>query len=145
MRLKILDGYRPPSVQRELWKVKPDPRYVAHPDKGSRHNRGAAVDVTLVKADGSEVPMPTAFDDFSEKAAADYAKLPAEVIKNRKLLQDAMTKHGFTILKAEWWHFDDSDWKSFPIEEIDASGKVETPGKDSVEGKVKAAPAPEAE
>lgn len=117
-RLKILDGYRPPSVQRELWKLKPDPRYVARPERGSRHNRGAAVDVTLVKADGAEVAMPTRFDDFSEKAASDYAKLPPAVLANRKLLQDAMTRHGFAILKSEWWHFDDSDWENYPIEEM---------------------------
>lgn len=141
-RLKILDGYRPPSVQRELWKVKPDPRYVAHPDKGSRHNRGAAVDVTLVKADGSDVPMPTGFDDFSEKAASHYTELPPEVLRNRKLLQDAMTRHGFTTLASEWWHFDDSDWKAFPVEEINAAGQAAAPGKKSVAGKVESAPLP---
>lgn len=120
IRLKILDGYRPLSVQEQLWKAKPDARYVAPPTRGSRHNRGAAVDVTLVDSEGHELAMPTAFDEFTEKAGAHYAQLPAEVLKNRAKLQEVMTRHGFAILASEWWHFDDSGWQSFPLANVSA-------------------------
>lgn len=109
--LKIWDAYRPLSVQRAMWKVLPDERYVADPAKGGRHNRGAAVDVTLVDARGRELAMPTAHDDFTPKAAADYKRLPKVVIQNRTALQEAMVRHGFAIYASEWWHFDDADWK----------------------------------
>jgi D-alanyl-D-alanine dipeptidase len=118
--LKIWDGYRPHSVQWAFWKVMPDERYVADPKKGSRHNRGAAVDCTVVNfKTKQELVMPTAYDDFSEKAAADYAKLPAEALHNRAILTTAMSKHGFTPLPTEWWHFDAPGWKAFPLENFD--------------------------
>lgn len=111
--LKVWDAYRPLSVQRAMWKTLPDARYVADPAKGGRHNRGAAVDVTLVDAAGKELPMPTAHDDFSEKAGAYFKLVPPTVFKNRETLQRVMTKHGFTIYDSEWWHFDDADWQTY--------------------------------
>jgi D-alanyl-D-alanine dipeptidase len=117
--LKVWDGYRPLSVQREFWRVMPDERYVSNPAKGSRHNRGAAVDVTLVDLkSGKEVEMPTGFDDFTPKAAADYAGASETAKKNRALLQEVMTKHGFQIFPSEWWHFDSAGWEKFPIEDF---------------------------
>jgi zinc D-Ala-D-Ala dipeptidase len=113
--LKVYDCYRPLSVQRKFWALMPDERYVANPAKGSRHNRGAAVDLTLVDSTGKELPMPTAFDDFTEKAHRDYAQLPAEILKNRVFLEQAMSRHGFTGLPTEWWHFDDAGWQSYSI------------------------------
>ena len=113
LRLKIWDAYRPLSVQRAMWRVLPDDRYVADPAKGGRHNRGAAVDVTLVDVQGHELPMPTAHDDFSEKAGASYRRVSSQVRKNRQVLQDAMTRRGFAIYASEWWHFDDADWKRY--------------------------------
>ncbi len=113
--LKVLDCYRPLEVQKKFWALAPDERYVANPAKGSRHNRGAAVDVTLVTAAGEELPMPTGFDDFTEKAHRDYQALPAEAIRNRALLERVMKKHGFDPLPTEWWHFDDADWRKYPI------------------------------
>lgn len=113
--LKVYDCYRPLSVQRKFWALVPDGRYVANPAKGSRHNRGAAVDLTLVDSAGKELPMPTPFDDFTEKAHRGYAQLPAEILKNRTGLEQAMSRHGFIGLPTEWWHFDDSDWQSYPI------------------------------
>ena len=104
--LKVFDGYRPLSVQKKMWAIYPNPGYVADPAKGSRHNRGAAVDLTLVRLDGTELPMPTPFDDFTEKAHRSYLDLPAEVIKNRELLEQVMEKHHFRGLSTEWWHFD---------------------------------------
>ena len=97
----------------------PDERYVANPAKGSRHNRGAAVDLTLIRlSDGRELPMPTPFDDFSERAGRDYPDLPAEVIRNRDLLRRVMEKHGFIALPTEWWHFDDVDWRNYPVTDL---------------------------
>jgi len=117
--LKIYDGYRPLSAQWKMWEVFPQPGYVADPRKGSRHNRGAAVDVTLIRlSDGTELPMPTPYDDFTEKAHRKFNDLPAEVIHNRELLQQVLTKHGFVGLATEWWHFDDKDWRQYPILDI---------------------------
>ncbi len=114
--LKIWDGYRPHSVQYVMWEKSPLPGFVGNPKRGSRHNRGAAVDVTLVDPEtGRELDMGTAFDAFTEKAAAHYTRLPAEVLQNRKILQDAMTSHGFQIMRTEWWHFDAVRWWEFPL------------------------------
>ncbi|MCX7762433.1 MAG: M15 family metallopeptidase [Candidatus Kryptonium sp.] len=116
--LKVWDCYRPLSVQKILWSIVPDERYVANPAKGSRHNRGCAVDLTLVDSSGKELPMPTKYDDFSEKAHRDYYNLPDTVIKNRKLLEDVMKKYGFIPLPTEWWHFDSEGWERFSILDI---------------------------
>lgn len=113
--LLIWDGYRSLAVQEIFWNLVPDERYVMPPSKGSRHNRGVAVDCTLVKKDGTLLPMPTDFDDFSDKAHADYLDLPQEVINNRKLLQTIMCKQGFKIMKWEWWHFDLEGWEKYPL------------------------------
>lgn len=118
LALKIFDGYRPWSVQKVLWEILPDPRYVADPAQGSRHNRGAAVDLTLVDAEGRELPMPSAFDEFSEKAHRDYMGLPEAALRNRALLEQVMARHGFTGLPTEWWHFDYAGWERFPISDI---------------------------
>jgi D-alanyl-D-alanine dipeptidase len=123
LSLKIWDAYRPLSVQRAMWQTLPDERFVAAPAKGGRHNRGAAVDVTLVDSRGVELRMPTAHDDFSEKAGAHFNLVPPEVFKNREKLQQVMTKHGFALFESEWWHFDDTDWKRYdaldvPLEPI---------------------------
>lgn len=114
LALKIWDAYRPLSVQRAMWKTLPNPSYVADPAKGGRHNRGAAVDVTLVDAKGRELAMPTPHDDFSPRAGAHFKPVPAEAAKNRKRLQDVMTSHGFAIFESEWWHFDDTGWQQYP-------------------------------
>ena len=71
------------------------------------------MDATLVDASGKELPMPTAHDDFSEKAAAHFKLVPPDIFKNREKLQQVMTKHGFAIFDSEWWHFDDADWKQY--------------------------------
>ncbi|HSJ04246.1 MAG: M15 family metallopeptidase [Verrucomicrobium sp.] len=123
--LKIWDGYRPRRVQWEFWKVMPNPAYVADPKEGSRHNRGAAVDVTLVDlATGAELAMPTGFDDFSPKAAADFKLLLPEALKNRTRLTTTMKKHGFSVLPSEWWHFDSDGWQKYPLEDRDLLGET---------------------
>lgn len=117
--LKIYDGYRPLSVQRTMWEVFPQPGYVADPKKGSRHNRGAAVDVTLIRlSDSMELPMPTPYDDFTPQAHRNFMALPADVIQNRELLERVLTKHGFVGLPTEWWHFDDANWRNYPLLDI---------------------------
>jgi D-alanyl-D-alanine dipeptidase len=116
--LKIWDGYRPLSVQWKMWEKVSDPKYVADPRKGSKHNRGCAVDLTLVDAEGNELAMPTGYDDFSEKAHRDYLQLPPEVIKNRQILETAMSNEGFIPLPSEWWHFDDPNWEKYDLLDV---------------------------
>jgi len=116
--LKIFDGYRPLAVQKEMWKIVPDSRYVADPARGSRHNRGAAVDVTLVDSTGAELQMPTPFDDFTEVAHQDYMNLPAAVRQNRWILKTIMEKYGFSAIDSEWWHYDLVGWERFPVTDL---------------------------
>lgn len=114
--LKIWDGYRPHSVQYKMWEVSPLPGYVGHPKRGSKHNRGAAVDVTLVTlATGQELEMPTPYDEFSPRAHTGYFKISPEVAENRKVLQTAMRAQGFSTIPSEWWHFDYRGWERFPL------------------------------
>ncbi len=120
--LKIYDAYRPISVQRKMWAIYPVEGYVANPAKGSRHNRGAAVDVTLINLkDGNELLMPSGYDEFSEKAHRNYTGASEEAIRNRDLLERVMGKHGFTGLPTEWWHFDDVNWKRYDLLDLDSS------------------------
>jgi D-alanyl-D-alanine dipeptidase len=115
LRLKVWDAYRPLSVQRALWEAVPVPYFVAPPERGSRHNRGAAVDVTLISTDGSDVPMPTDFDDFSDRAHAD-SPLPSDGERaNRALLRAAMLDAGFAAITSEWWHFNDPEFERYPL------------------------------
>ncbi len=104
-RLLLWDCYRPASVQEELWRRVPDPRYVADPKVGSKHTRGAAVDVGLVDEEGRAVVLPTAYDDFSEAAHREKALAGARAAEAR-LLDAVMTGAGFVGLPTEWWHFD---------------------------------------
>jgi len=118
--LKIYDCYRPFSVQEAFWRIMPDERYVLEPKreggrmvKSSRHNRGAAVDVTLVDAQGRELPMPTGYDDFSEKAHRGSPVATPEARRNSEILERAMAAQGFEPLPTEWWHFDGPGWQAF--------------------------------
>jgi len=117
--LKIWDGFRPIAAQWKFWELVPDERYVSDPKKGGRHTRGTAVDLTLITKDGQELPMPSIFDDFSEKAHRNYMGAIHEEINNRELLQTVMEKHGFVGLPTEWWHFDLVGWENhLPIDKI---------------------------
>ncbi len=114
--LKILDAFRPVEAQFKLWEAFPDPNYVANPNKGhSSHSKGNAADVTLVYADGSEVNMPTAFDDFSGLADRDYTDADPDAAANALLLETVMLDCGFTAYSNEWWHF--TDTTAYPVEE----------------------------
>ncbi|MGA8807703.1 MAG: M15 family metallopeptidase [Thermoanaerobaculia bacterium] len=114
--LKLFDGYRPYRVTVRMWKPIRNPDFVADPAKGSRHNRGAAVDLTLIDLrTGAELPMPTGYDAFTPKARQDFNDLPAETIVSRAKLRDVMTRHGFDPLPSEWWHFDFRGWETFEL------------------------------
>jgi len=116
--IKIWDAYRPLSVQRVFWDIVPDERYVANPTYGSRHNRGCAIDLTLVNSCGQEVDMGTGFDDFTPKAHRDYANLDQAIVHNRHILQSIMERHNFLGWPHEWWHFDFKDFEQYPILDI---------------------------
>lgn len=116
--LKIYDGYRPLSVQKIFWSLVPNTSYVADPAKGSMHNRGTAVDVTLVDAYGQELAMPTPFDEFTEKAHRCYCGCSSEERLNRDLLEGVMQAEGFIPYPEEWWHFDDPDWENYPLLDV---------------------------
>jgi D-alanyl-D-alanine dipeptidase len=120
MGLKIFDGYRPYSVTEKMWELVKDDRYAADPKKGSGHNRGVAVDVTIVKLkDGLELNMGTAFDNFSDTAHHTFKNLSAETEKNRKLLKSTMEKYGFNALETEWWHYSLPDAKNYELLDLD--------------------------
>ena len=104
-RIKFFDCYRPNSVQYKMWEIVPNPQYVANPVKGSIHNRGGAVDITLVDLQGNELDMGTDFDYFGKRAYHDNFDLPDEILNNRKLLKEVMEKHGFWSIRTEWWHY----------------------------------------
>ena len=120
--LTIYDAYRPWRVTKKLWDatpVGPKKNYVANPKRGSKHNRGCAVDLTLHNlATGQLVEMPTEFDDFSEKAHRDYMGASAKAIENRARLQRYLEAEGFIGLSNEWWHFDFNGWEKFPVLDI---------------------------
>jgi D-alanyl-D-alanine dipeptidase len=115
LRIKVFDGYRPLSVQKFMWSILPDEKYVADPAKGSRHNRGCAVDLTLINSDGFELDMGTPFDDFTEKAHPGFTGISERAKTNRKILNLAMMQYGFVRMETEWWHFDYSGWEKYSI------------------------------
>lgn len=119
LQLVLWDCYRPLEVQKAMWKLVPDSRYVANPKVGSNHNRGIAVDVSLADATGQPLPMPTPFDDFSPKAAPGYPCEATEVKRcaNRDLLIQLMGAVGLKPLATEWWHFQLPNAKKYPIVE----------------------------
>ena len=105
-RIKLFDCYRPLSVQKKMWKILPGTHYVANPAKGSKHNRGAAVDLTLVDAQGKELNMGTPFDFFGKEAHHTYTQHSKEVLENRKLLKETLDKFNFKSIYSEWWHYE---------------------------------------
>ena len=117
LSLKIWDGFRPVSAQFNLWEVYPDSTYVANPNNGfSSHSRGNTVDITLVTSDGTELIMPTVFDDFSIKADREYSDCNDIEKENALLLENLMIHYGFNAYSGEWWHFTDLD--SYPVDEF---------------------------
>jgi D-alanyl-D-alanine dipeptidase/kynurenine formamidase len=119
--LTIFDAYRPWSVTRRFWDLTPADKkvFVADPAKGSKHNRGCAVDLTMhdLKT-GKEVAMPSPYDDFTDKAYATYTGGDAQARERRDLLREAMEEAGFFVYPNEWWHFDYKDWRDYPILDV---------------------------
>jgi D-alanyl-D-alanine dipeptidase len=117
--LKIFDAYRPFSVSCILWQQAADKRYVANPKRGSHHNRGTALDLTIIHLrTGKELNMGTDFDNFTDTAHHSFLQLPPEVLANRRLLKNIMWKHGFNFVPTEWWHY---HWrnKNFDLVDLD--------------------------
>lgn len=130
LSLLLWDCYRPFSVQEQFWALVSDPRYVARPArsggvpvKGSRHNRGAAVDVTLVGRDGQRLEMPTEHDDFTRRAHRGHRGASPTARRNAELLESAMVAEGFLPMASEWWHFDGPDWRRYPLQDVPLSGR----------------------
>lgn len=127
----VLDAYRPLAVQDLMWRILPDPAFVAPMSRGSIHNRGAAVDVTLAYHDGSPVAMPSEFDDFSERASHRYqgtgsGDLEAKALETRALeardfLRASMESAGFKAYEAEWWHYFDPETRDHPLLDLSLS------------------------
>lgn len=116
--LILHDGYRPWYVTKMFWDATPEDlrAFVANPDRGSRHNRGAAIDVGLYDlTTGAPVELPSGYDEFTNRARADYPGGTARQRWHRAVLREAMQRHGFQVLSAEWWHFDYEDWRQYPI------------------------------
>lgn len=118
--LLIFDGYRPWSITKLFWDAATEEEreigFVADPVKGSRHNRGCAVDLSLYNlATGKEVEMPSNYDEFNEKAFYNYDGGDSEARRFRDLLISTMEEEGFKVLETEWWHFDYKDWQLYPI------------------------------
>ena len=104
-KIKIFDCYRPLDIQKKMFAIVPNPIYVADPKKGSIHNRGGAVDLTIVDSNGLELDMGTNFDFFGPEAAHDYENLTDIQKENRRLLKKTMVRSGFRIFESEWWHY----------------------------------------
>ncbi|HIB38277.1 M15 family metallopeptidase [Mesonia sp.] len=122
-QIKIFDCYRPLSAQKKMWEIYPDARYVANPyTKKSVHNRGAAVDLTLIDLKtGKQIDMGTSYDYFGKEAHQDFKELSAEVLANRKMLREGLEKFGFHIIRTEWWHYDYGKAYSYPVYDIEFS------------------------
>lgn len=104
-KVKLFDCYRPLDIQKRMWAIVSDPQYVANPSKGSIHNRGGAVDITLVDFKGKELDMGTSFDFFGKEASHDYCGFSKEILNNRNLLKKNMVKENFNSFNSEWWHY----------------------------------------
>lgn len=117
--LKIFDAYRPYAITIAFYEKASDKNFVANPAKGSKHNRGCAVDLTIIDLKtGKDVPMPTPYDSFAPEAAPHFNELPADIIKNRDFLIATMQAHGFKVIYNEWWHFDFIGWQDYDLMDV---------------------------
>jgi D-alanyl-D-alanine dipeptidase len=103
--IKIFDAFRPTEAQWRLWAARPDPEFLADPRRGSPHSRGAAVDLTLLRADGAELDMGTGFDAFTPLSHHGSTEVAAEAQRNRLLLLGLMSTAGWDFYRNEWWHY----------------------------------------
>jgi D-alanyl-D-alanine dipeptidase len=118
--LKIFDAYRPYRATVLMWELVHDERYVANPAKGSGHNRGLAIDLTLIDLETeNELDMGTGFDNFTDSAHHDFQKLSKEILSNRELLKKTMEQAGFRSLDTEWWHYSWPNDRNYEVLDID--------------------------
>lgn len=118
--IKIFDAYRPYKATVRFYEVYKDTTYVASPYKGSRHNRGCAIDMTLISLKtGEELKMPTGYDSFQKEAWPSTPIKDPEARKNRALIIQVMEKQGFKVNGSEWWHFDFIGWRNYEVLDID--------------------------
>lgn len=118
--LKVFDAYRPYSATKKMWELIKDERYVANPAKGSGHNRGISVDLTLIDlSTGKETDMGTCFDNFTDTAHHAFTHLPDSTLRHRSLLRQVMEKHGFRALETEWWHYSWPNTKGYDVMDLD--------------------------
>lgn len=116
--LVVFDGYRPWAVTKKFWDITSEDKkiFVADPSKGSRHNRGCAVDLSMFDLKtGQTVKMPSEYDEMTERSHINYECATPESKKLRELLRAAMTSEGFAVYEPEWWHYDFKDWREYPI------------------------------
>lgn len=117
--LLVYDAYRPYAATVKFYEVYRDTTFVASPYSGSRHNRGAAVDVSLIDLKtGEEIDMPTVFDSFSDTAAPNFPDISSKKKRNRNLLIETMEANGFTVYPSEWWHFDYQGWDRYDLMDL---------------------------
>ncbi len=117
----VYDAYRPWTITKLFWEtVREDQKkFVADPAKGSKHNRGCAVDISIYdRKTGKAIPMPSGYDEFTERASPDYTGGTEEERANRELLRRLMEAEGFTVNPSEWWHFDYNTWQQYAIYDI---------------------------
>ena len=114
-KIKLYDCYRPLDIQKKMWAIVSNPIYVANPSKGSIHNRGGAVDISLVDRNGVELDMGTPFDFFGIEASHDYKNFSKEILDNRKLLKKVMLQSNFQSFDSEWWHYNLKNAKADPV------------------------------
>lgn len=118
--IKIFDAYRPYKATVKFYEVYHDTTYVASPYRGSRHNRGCAIDMTIIDLKtGKELKMPTGYDSFQKEAWPSTPVTDPEVKKNRDLIIHVMQKYGFRVNSSEWWHFDFIGWRKYEVMDID--------------------------
>lgn len=117
--IKIFDAYRPYAATVKFYEVYKDTTFVASPYRGSRHNRGCAIDMTLIDlSTGAELQMPTGYDAFVKEARPTAVVKNEIVRKNRALLIEVMSKYGFRVNSAEWWHFDFKGYSKYSVLDI---------------------------
>jgi zinc D-Ala-D-Ala dipeptidase len=118
--IKVFDAYRPHAATRLMWELVKDERYVASPVKGSNHNRGLAIDMTLVDLKtGKELDMGTGFDNFTDTAHHSFTGLSAQVLENRRYLKSIMEANGFKAFDTEWWHYSWPNDRNYEILDLD--------------------------
>ena len=124
LRLHVFDAYRPVAAQWRLWQAMPDPNFIADPRKGSLHNRGIAVDLTLSRAGGDLLDMGTGFDDLTPQSSHARTDIPVDAQRHRALLLGLMAAAGWLHHPREWWHYNLRPTEAHPMVDDAAEGRL---------------------